>query len=216
MHDRCRLRAMSKAVKLTSLLMLILVGSAFADVGETKWEFLAEKDGIHVWKREIPGSDMPGFRGQAFINASIYDIMTTMLDWKKHTEWMYGCEESTVLKELGSDHAILYNRVGAPWPVWDRDVIVDTVIERSADKRALVVNFKNIDSKLRPVPKKVVRLPRLVGFYKLWQVEPKKTKVLYQVETDAGGSLPRWLAIFGAKALPYETLNRLRERVEAD
>jgi hypothetical protein len=26
--------------------------------------------------------------------------------------------------------------------------------------------------------------------------------------------LPRWLAIFGAKALPYETLNRLRERVE--
>ena len=72
------------------------------------------------------------------------------------------------------------------------------------------------DSKLKPLPKKVIRLPRLVGFYKLWEVEPKKTKVLYQVETDAGGSLPRWLAIFGAKALPYETLNRLRERVEGD
>lgn len=206
---------MSKPAKLISLLLVILAGSVAADSGETKWEFLAEKDGIHVWKREIPGSDMPGFRGQAFVKAGIDDVMKTMLDWKKHTEWMYGCEESTVLKDLGSDHAIMYARVGAPWPVWDRDVIVDTIIERSPDKKALVVNFRNVDSKLRPVPKKVVRLPRLVGFYKLWELEPKKTKVLYQVESDAGGSLPRWLAIFGAKALPYETLNRLRERVEA-
>jgi hypothetical protein len=207
---------MSQAVKLIALVLLILAGSAAADSGETPWEFLAEKDGIHVWKREIPGSDMPGFRGQTYIKASIDDILKTMLDWRKHTEWMFGCEESTMLKQFSESHAIMYNRVGAPWPVWDRDVIVDTTLERSADKKALVVNFKNIASQLRAVPKKVVRLPRLVGFYKLWEVEPKKTKVLYQVETDAGGSLPRWLAIFGAKALPYETLNRLRERVEGD
>jgi len=196
------------------LLLVVLAGSAAADSPDGKWEFLSEKDGIHVWKREIPGSDMPGFRGQVYIKGSIDDVMKTMLDWKKHTEWMFGCEESTVLKQLGDNHAIMYNRVGAPWPVWDRDVIVDTTIERSGDKKALVVNFRNIDSKLRAVPKKVIRLPRLVGFYKLWEVEPKKTKILYQVETDAGGSLPRWLAIYGAKALPYETLSRLRGRVE--
>lgn len=216
MDDRCRLRAMWKVARLISLLLCIVSGAAVADSGETKWEFLDEKDGIHVWKRETPGSDMPAFRGQAFIKGSIDEILDTMLDWKHHTDWMYGCEESTMLKELGANHAIMYNRIGAPWPVWDRDVIADTTIERSADKKSLTVAFKNIDSKLRPVPKKVIRLPRLVGFYKLWQVEPKKTKVLYQVETDAGGSLPRWLAIFGAKALPYETLNRLRERVEGD
>lgn len=207
---------MSKVARLFSLLVLVLSGAAIADSGETKWEFLAEKDGIHVWSRETPGSDMPAFRGQAFIKGNIDDILKTMLDWKHHTEWMYGCEESTMLKELGADHAIMYNRVGAPWPVWDRDVIADTIIERSADKKALTVSFKNIESKLKPVPKKVIRLPRLVGFYKLWEVEPKKTKVLYQVETDAGGSLPRWLAIFGAKALPYETLNALRVRVEGN
>ena len=204
---------MAKRVKLFSVLLVILAASSAAADGSS-WEWLAEKDGIHVWKREIPGSDMPGFRGQAFIKASLDEILKNMLDWKKHTEWMYGCKESTVLQQLSENHALMYNRVGAPWPVWDRDVIVDTIIERPGGPNALVVTFKSVESKLRPVPKRVVRLPKLVGFYKLWQLEPKKTKVLYQVESDAGGSLPRWLAVYAAQALPYETLHALQKRVE--
>jgi len=204
-------------LKKLSLLLLFL---SFAGVspaaagGEREWEFLDGDDGIHVWKREIAGQDMPGFRGQTHIRASLEQVITVMLDYKRHTEWMYACEESDVLKRFDADHAIMYNRIGAPWPVWDRDVIADTLIERSPDGKQLKVTFQNVASDLRKVPSKVIRLPKLQGFYKLWAVEPNKTKVLYQVEADLGGSIPRWLAISGAKDLPHITLERLRERVE--
>lgn len=203
-----------KKFPLLLALSLFMASSAARAGDEAGWEFLDKDDGIHVWKREIAGQNMPGFRGQTVIHASIEQIITVMLDHKRHTEWMYACKESSVAKRFSADHALMYNRIGAPWPVWDRDVIADTLIERAPDGKQLKVTFQNVESDVRPVPKRVIRLPRLQGFYKLFFVEPNKTKVLYQVEADLGGQIPRWLAISGAKDLPHITLKRLRERVE--
>jgi hypothetical protein len=183
--------------------------------GDDGWEFLTEKNGVHIWKREMEGKSMPGFRGQTHIKAPVDEVLHVMMDSTKHTEWMYACVESSIVKQLAPEHALMYNRVGAPWPVWDRDVIADTRVERYPEKKHIIATFRNVASELRPVPHRVVRLPLLVGFYKLWEVEPGKTKILYQLEADLGGSIPRWLAIAGARDMPYMTLNSLRERVES-
>jgi hypothetical protein len=199
-----------------TLFLVLACAAPAAAAGEPeKWEFVDKDDGIHVWKHEVPGHDVPDFRGQTFINASIDQVLVQMLDWKRHTEWMFACAESTLLKQLQPDHMIMYNRIDVPWPVWDRDVIADIAIERSDDKKYLKVTFKNISSDLRSVPNHVVRLPKLIGFYKMWEVEPGKTKIMYQVAAELGGSVPRWLAVRGARDLPHVTLLKLRERVEA-
>jgi hypothetical protein len=51
------------------------------------------------------------------------------------------------------------------------------------------------------------------GFYRMWQLDRARTKVVYQVEADVGGSVPRWMAERVARDMPYETLSRLRQRV---
>src|SRR5689334_7415681 len=164
---------MRNAVKWILLIASIFAAAPVTAAGEPeKWDFVDKDDDIYVWKHEVPGHDVPDFRGQTVINASIDEILTQMLDWKKHTEWMFACVESTLLRQKDGDHMTMYNRIGAPWPVWDRDVIAYIQIERAPDGKYIKVSFENIRSDLRPVPKRVVRLPRLVGFYKLWQVEP--------------------------------------------
>lgn len=182
---------------------------------ETKpdWEYLEDDDGVRLWKLEVPGQDLPGFRGQTTINASIDDILAVMLKWEKHPDWMYRCAESKLLKRLDDRKAIMYNRTSAPWPVWDRDVIVQTDIDRAPDNKLLTVTFKNVPSELKKVPESTIRMPRLVGFYKLWFVSPTQTKVMYQVESDIGGSIPKWLAVRATKDLPRITLVKLKERV---
>jgi hypothetical protein len=198
-----------------TLLIVLAFAAPAAAAGEPeKWDFVDKDDGIHVWKHEVPGHDVPDFRGQTIINASIDQILREMLDWRHHCDWMFACAESTMLKRIQDDRMIMYNRIDTPWPVWDRDVIAEIVLERSEDKKYLKVSFKNISSDLRSVPKKVVRLPKLIGFYKLWELEPGKTKILYQVEAELGGSVPRWMAVRGARDLPHVTLQKLRERVE--
>ena len=197
------------------LISTALAAAPVAAAGEPeKWDFVDKDDGIYVWKRDVPGHDVPDFRGQTFINASLDEILTQMLDWKKHTEWMFACVESTLLKKHDETHMTMYNRLSAPI-IWDRDVIADIAIDRAPDGKYVKVSFQNIASDLRKIPKRVVRLPKLVGFYKLWQVEPRKTKIMYQVEADLGGSIPRWLARSGARDLPHHTLDRLRSRVES-
>ena len=210
-----RLRAMRSFAAWTLLALTCVTLPAVAAEDTEKWEFVDNDDGIHVWKHEVPGHDVPDFRGQTFINASIDQILNEMLDYKSHTQWMYACAESTLLKQVEPDHLIMYNRLDVPWPVWDRDVVADIAIQRSPDKKYLKVAFRNISSDLRKVPNKVVRLPKLIGFYKLWEVAPGKTKIMYQVEAELGGSIPRWIAVRGARDLPHVTLLKLRERVES-
>lgn len=179
---------------------------------EGTWEFIENDDGIHTWKKELDG-DMPAFRGQAYIRGTIDDVLKPVMDYERHTEWMYLCRESSLVKELSPTRALMYNRVKGVWPVWDRDVVADTALTWSTDRKSLVITFTSVTSE-KPVPDRVVRMPRMNGSFKMWQVEPNKVKVLYQVEADIGGRIPKWLAKLGARDLPYHTLSKLRARVE--
>lgn len=193
--------------------LLLLAASAFAGT-EDQWKYIDDDDGIRTWMLEIPGQDLPGFRGQTVIKSGLKNVLDHMLDLKSHTQWMYRCSESLMVERTSETSAILYNRTSAPWPVWDRDVVATSSVDLAPDHSAATVRFANIDYAKKPAPSRVVRMPKLVGFYKLWQVEPGKTKVLYEVEADIGGSIPKWLAKAAARDLPYTTLLKLRERVE--
>jgi hypothetical protein len=133
------------------------------------------------------------------------------VEW--HTQWMYRCSESAVVKRFDEDTALVYNRTDTPWPVWDRDAVLDTAFVTSPDSKVITLTFKNIDSKLRPLPDNVIRMPRLVGSYRMERLGPNKTKVTYTVEVDIGGSVPDWMAEMVARDMPYKTLSKLRTRV---
>jgi hypothetical protein len=205
----------------TSLVILSLVACAVglialpAAAGEGAWQWLGEKRGVRLWKLQVPGQPLPGFRGQTVIEGSIDDIAQEIVDVKHHTEWMHRCVESWIYERHGDNRAVIYNRTSAaPWPIWDRDVVLDVELVYNQDRTGLTIRFQNLDDKLRPVPDRVVRMPRLVGFYKLTQLTPTRTRVIYQVEADIGGSIPDWIAHEVARDLPYYTLLSLRERVE--
>jgi uncharacterized protein YndB with AHSA1/START domain len=201
---------------LAAALFLPLVPAHADAQAAGKWEQIDVDDGIRVWKHEIPGQELPGFRGEVTMDASMEDVYKAITDWKQHTKWMHRCVESLELKHIDDSHSLMYNRTDAPWPVWDRDVILDTRIERAADGKSILLKFQNTESSLKPTPEKVVRMPHLVGFYKLVALGEKKTKVTYQVEANPGGSLPTWMAKRVTKELPYTTLDMLRERVTGE
>ncbi len=181
--------------------------------GEPAWEQIDKDDGIRVFKRDIPGQELPGFRGEVVIGAPMDRIVAVLKDHKKHTAWMHKCVEARQIKDLGANRSIDYNRTDAPWPVWDRDTVLEAQWTFSADGRAAKLEFHNTNLSPVPLPEKTVRMPRLVGYYKLWKIDDNTTKVVYQVEADTGGSLPTWLAKSVARDLPYHTLDALRARV---
>jgi hypothetical protein len=195
------------------LTVLSGVGAEASGERDESWELVDEDDGIRVWKRDIPGQELPGFRGETVMDAPVERIGHELEDYSHHTEWMDSCVASYLVKDLGNQHVIDYNRTGAPWPVWDRDVVLDSRWTISADRRLLVITFENTDPSLVPLPERTVRMPRLKGYYRMWQMAPNKTKVVYQVEADPGGSIPTWLAKRVVRDIPFNTLDTLRARV---
>lgn len=177
------------------------------------WIEVDDDDGIKTWRREVPGQELPSFRGRATLAATPQAIRTVIEDVARHPEWMHNCVGAKLIERVDADRAIVYNRTGTPWPVWNRDVVLDTVFASSEGGKLLTLTFRNTDPSRYPLPEKTVRMPRLTGSYTLRQLAPGKTEVTYQVEADVGGSLPRWLANRLAKEMPYKTLSRLRTRV---
>lgn len=169
--------------------------------------------GIDLYRFDTPGEDMPGFRGEVVIDRPLEDVLQVLRDVEHHTEWMHRCAVSEILQTISDDRAIVYNRTDVPWPVADRDVVLDTRFETASEGRLVILTFENTDPNLRPPPPRVVRMPKLSGFYRLWKMDANTTKVVYQVEADIGGRVPKWIAERVARDMPYETLSRLRARV---
>lgn len=197
-----------------ALLLLSAFGTAFA-AGSGDWEFIDEEDGIRTWRKAL-GEQRAAFRGQTFIRSTIDEALAPILDWQHHTEWMYGVTESTKLAQLSPIRVLVYIRVKGIWPVWDRDAISESELEWAPDHKHLAIYGHSVPSTLRKVPSRVVRMPLLKGTMKMWQVEPRRVKVLYDIEADLGGRIPAWIAKIATKQIPYQTLLNLRKRVEGE
>jgi hypothetical protein len=194
-------------------LSAFLAAGAFADTKH--WQLVSDSHGIRVWTLQIPGRDVPGFRGITTIKVGIEEIVDVMIDVNHHVEWMWKCDESRRIRWIDEGRrAVLYNRVRAPWPVRDRDVVVDVAWRYTPKKEALTFRFRNVQEPAEPPQGGVVRLPRLEGFYRLWVDRPGETNVLYQVELDIAGNVPDFVSRLYARKLPYKTLEALREIVE--
>jgi hypothetical protein len=179
------------------------------------WELVEDSSGIKVWSLDIPGKDLPGFRGVAAMDATIDEILKEILDYKSHTEWMWRSRESVLIKRITETRGLLYNRVHAPWPIKDRDMVLETDYRFTPDHKALTILFRKAAQDPVPVRSRVIRVPSIEGFYRLWELSPTRTNVLYQVEVDIGGNVPDHSARRYARKLPFNTLEALRKRVES-
>jgi Polyketide cyclase / dehydrase and lipid transport len=192
----------------------LLCTAARAELPPENVHAIGNEDGIVLSRYDRAGQAIPGFRGEVTVEAPLAQVLAVLEDVDAHAAWMYRCAESMELGRGTGGERVIYNRTDVPWPIWDRDVVLVTERADTADPARLVLRF-HADADARvPVPRRVVRMPRLDGFYELRREGPKRTRVVYQVDADIGGSVPRWAAERVARDMPLHTLRALRRRVE--
>lgn len=175
------------------------------------WELLADEEGIKVERRERPESPMPVFRGTGYVDVTWDEVLALLNDVEANDQWMYGCTESRILGSGAIGEFILYHRTGAPWPLWDRDVVIRTKLMRHPNGD-FEVQLQSVEDARMPELAGVVRMPRLVGSYRL-SPEATRTRIAFEIDVEPGGSVPIWLVKMVSLNLPLRTLRNLRERV---
>jgi len=178
---------------LPALAALALLSSPDPGPGWTK---AAEVDGITVFTRDRPGSEVKELKAVGTIDAPADAVWKVIRDYPRYRERMPYTEAAEVVAtEEGGKLIWFYSRVAAPF-VAKRDYTLKIVDESDwKDGKGFLKSSWTLAGDRGPPPQPgVVRLKINIGS---WLLEPRddgrRTFVTYALYTDPGGSVPKFL-----------------------
>lgn len=159
------------------------------------WEKKAEGQGVTIYSRAHPGSDVKEIRAVGEVDAPPLAVLRVVSDFSRYKDVMPYTEESKVLlREDGGKVVHFYTVINAPF-VSRRDYSLRVVDESDwkGGQGFLKVHWTLSDK--GPAPKNGnVRVKVNEGG---WLLEPldggKRTRATYLLFTDPGGTLPTWI-----------------------
>jgi len=185
------------------------------EVRNLEWHRIATEAGITVFAKEHETIDLPSFRAVGHVNAPLFHVMAVLEDAEAFPNWVERCAESRELVRTSETSGVLYSRTKVPWPVSDRDVVLDVRFTYDREAGEVVSRFVATRHPQAPTVNGVVRMRRLVGHVRLKAVGPARTHITYEVNADPGGMIPKWLAKMVSREIPLKTVKALRKRVVA-
>ena len=197
-----------------SLLVVTLLFTGTCALADSPWTVVDDDDGVEVSVQDRGEGKLPVFRGKGMIHAPLLEIVAVLHDPGRRPEWLPLCMEARLLREVNPLEYILYERVDAPWPVNDRDIVLRSQVKLNPTDQSVRIVFESDPSFRVPPHKGVTRMQFLKGFFLLRSQGEEKTHVTYQLDAHPGGSLPDWMVEFASEDTPRENIVALREQVQ--
>lgn len=178
------------------------------------WEYITTDDGVVVYRKEVPGSDVVAFKGVAYAKVPIGKILAVFKDPAERPFWVDRYEDHKTL-DKSENTETYWIHFGVPWPVSDRDYVLHSDGKEDPEKRVYTCTIKSVERKEAPVNDCCVRAVVYKTFYEFTAVpDGETTKIVVEVHTDPKGSLPSWLVNLIQESWPSNTLHSLIERAK--
>ncbi len=148
------------------------------------------------------------------MKASLSTLVAVIKDTQNHHNWVFLNKSARFLQVDGPFSWIYYAQTDAPWPVADRDIVVQ--VQMKQDSITHVVNIDGYSiSHFIPLKEGLVRIPFSVSH---WILTPKHNyvQVVFKAEINLGGNIPKWLMNLTASRGPYESILAFKKQLEKD
>ena len=196
----------------SSVVFFLVCTTALAAVEDnTAWTLVEDSDGIQVFKKEIPGSDVIAFRGETMIEASAEKLWWVLEDAKHEHEWVDRLAVNVVLEQFGPYDRVQYQSFDLPWPISDRDFVYRAVCTQP--KEGLFRIVLNSVEHPKSSSSTGVRGDIIESSIILERKGPNLTYVIVEILSDPKGLIPVWLINLLQESWPRETLVGMRKQV---
>ncbi|RYZ51950.1 MAG: hypothetical protein EOP07_20435 [Proteobacteria bacterium] len=182
------------------------------DWAKDGWEAVSETDGIKVFRKSFPGTDMKGVAGETTVNASIGKILWIMVDHPHKPDWINRFLAAHTVEDIPPSSNIQYSAFDLPFPASDRDFVFRNDFSVDEKLGAVVIDVKSVADKREPEKEGFVRGQIIRGRYVLIP-DGDKTIMQAEYQADPKGSIPVWLVNFFQKEWPYKTLDAMRNQL---
>jgi len=193
-----------------SLVVLCLLFSNIAYANN--WKLEKESEGIQVFTRSTSGSELKSFKGVVKIPARLTSIAALIDDTNVYTRLFLNAKSAKELKKVSNIASYKYVVTALPWPAQGRDSIIYSVLKQDKQSKTIQITMKGVPNYI-PLKAGLVRIKKMTG---RWLLIPEKesVKVVYEMNVDPGGNLPKWLVNSMSVDLPFYTLKNLRSLVK--
>ncbi len=203
-----------------TLLVLVLV-TLLVPALAGEWELERDEQGIRVYTREVPFSDIRQFRAEMTLPASLDLVLAVFDDFKHYPEWKFKVSMSGVLSQPDETSWYHYQDIRMPFPLDDRLFILHSRLE-PVSTREVVIDTRAVpdycaDNSEQPChlihSSDALVVKQASGRHVLQQLEDGSTRVTWTQHAEPGGRLPDWLVNAMLVDGPWETFSKLREQV---
>lgn len=192
--------------------MIVFSVAPFLAVSQVNWELKKDKEGIKVYTKSTAHSDVKAVKVVCTLQAKLSQLAALLLDTKAHEQWVYNTKTSFLVKQISPHQQVYYSEIDLPWPLANREVVVNMKIVQHPVTRVMQVDIVNADDKV-PAQKGTVRVPASSVNWKVTPIDKNRLSVEYEGLADPGGSVPSWVVNAFSTKGPFETFKKLRELV---
>lgn len=192
-------------------LLLLIFGNLEAQ--ESDWELKREKDNLKVYTRNIAETGIKQLKLHTEMKTSLNSIIALFDDVPANSEWVYSSKLAKVTKMIAPHHMHYYSVSDFPWPLNDRDLLVDSIVKQDPDTK--VVTSRSV-ALLEGYPEQegIVRVTIFDAQWTLTPLPGGMVDIIYVVETDPGGNIPVFLTNMFIDRGPIATMRKMREMLQ--
>jgi len=195
----------------TLILFLSILSIAPLASGQTDCQLKKQKEDLKVYTCSSAESKLKVLKAEFIIeDTSFKELLEFLENINNCVTWQYNTIEAAALENR--DSALIYRTViEAPWPVSNREMILELTSAFDSVKQELTIVSRSIDYEY-PQTDDFVRVPFAFGKWQVVSVQ-SSLRVVYTLRIDPGGSVPVWLINLSMAEGPYNSFSKLKEKL---
>jgi hypothetical protein len=191
----------------------LLISNTFGQQHTDNWKFFKESNDISVYFRTHEKSTVKELKLTTKINATVQSVESIITNVDILKTWGYACLESKLLKRKGMGELYYYYAVDVPWPLSDRDVVINMKIRQDSLSGITDINSMNFNG-LIPEKEDRTRLKYVKAHWQLIPINKNSMQLDFTIATELGSDFPDWLVNYAMSYSPIKSITALRNMAE--
>lgn len=179
----------------------------------TDCDLRRNSEGIKVYVCKSPTEKLKTIRSEFMLeNTSAEQLIKFIFNVEDYPNWHYNLIEAELFKKINDDEINYRSELDAPWPVENRELVLNLKVYRDSLPDHVTIAIRNILTD-RPLKSGLVRVPFFSGSYRITVINETTLKIIHTMKVDPGGSVPLWMVNLALAEGPFTTYKNLKKRI---
>jgi len=203
-----------KTIFKSQFLILLIIIPFLLEASGDNWKLRKDKNEIQVFTKKHEESNIYKYKVKTKIQASVQEVYEQVIDFDENLKYMELADSLAFLDHQKNKRYINYMRFDMPWPVTNREMVMDMHVEILENRIRLV------SDDLPNYVEKNEEYVRIKDFHEEWSIKEnentKSTQVTIIGWVNPGGNIPTWIVNLFSVRTPFRFISGIAEEIKKE